>query len=71
MVSVALYNWVRAGLEGTDKVLQRNNSCEQRDIQNQTIPTVASRKVTQVPSTYPSLALKNTLCSKALDGSQP
>lgn len=49
MVSAALYNWVGAGFEWTDKVLQRNNCYEQRDVQNQIITTVAGRKVTQVP----------------------
>lgn len=34
MVSAALYNWVGAGFEWTDKVLQRNNCYEQRDVQN-------------------------------------
>lgn len=32
MVSAALYNWVRVGLEGTGKVLQKNNNCKQRDV---------------------------------------
>lgn len=64
MVSAALYNWVSAGLERTDRVLQRNNTCKQRDVQDQTISTVAGRKVTQVPSTYPWLALKNMLSTK-------
>lgn len=47
MVSAALYNWVRAGLEETDKVLQKNNNCKQRDVRDQTIPAVAGRKVTK------------------------
>lgn len=61
MGSAALYNCLSAGLERTDKVLQRNNSCKQRDVQDQTISTWQVEK----------LALNNMLSSQALDAPQP
>lgn len=36
MISAALYDWGRADLEGT-KYCKKNNSCKQRDDQDQTL----------------------------------